>query len=127
MDSAMRNAMLSIRDRLDRVGVMLSGLCALHCVASILLVAGLGLGGEVLLAPAIHRVGLALAIAVGIATLVIGVARHRNPKPMQFGAAGIALMIVALLVGHGTPEAVLTIGGVALLAWAHILNLRQAA
>jgi hypothetical protein len=127
MGRAMRNAILSIRNRLDRVGVMLSGLCALHCVASILLVTGLGLGGEFLLAPAIHRVGLALAIAVGAATLVIGVSRHRDPKPLQVGAAGIALMIVALLVGHGRAEAVLTIGGVTLLAWAHIRNLRQAA
>lgn len=126
MNGAMRNAILSIRDRLDRVGVMLSGLCALHCVASILLVAGLGLGGEFLLAPVIHRVGLALAIAVGAATLVIGVSRHRDPQTLQVGAAGIALMIVALLVGHGTAEAVLTISGVTLLAWAHIRNLRQA-
>jgi hypothetical protein len=125
MGVAMRDAILSIRDRLDRVGVMLSGLCALHCVASILLVAGLGLGGQVLLAPAIHRIGLALAIAVGSATLVVGVLRHRDPVPLQAGAAGIALMVVALLIGHGTPEAVLTIGGVTLLAWAHIRNLRQ--
>lgn len=125
MGRAMRDAYLSIRDRLDRVGVMLSGLCALHCLAGLLLVAGLGLGGEFLLAPVIHRVGLALAIAVGAATLVIGVSRHRDPKPLQFGAAGIGLMIVALLVGHGNAEAILTIGGVALLGYAHIRNLRQ--
>lgn len=47
----MRSAFLSIRDRLDRVGVLLSGLCMLHCIAGIVLVAGLGLGGEVLLSP----------------------------------------------------------------------------
>lgn len=123
----MRDAMLSIRNRLDRVGVLLSGLCALHCLAGLLLVAGLGLGGEFLLAPAIHRVGLALAIAVGAATLVIGVSRHRDPMPLQVGAGGIGLMIAALLVGHGTAEAVLTMAGVALLAWAHLRNLRLAA
>jgi hypothetical protein len=123
----MRDAMLSIRNRLDRVGVLLSGLCALHCLAGLLLVAGLGLGGEYILAPVIHRVGLALAIVVGAATLVIGVSRHRDPLPLQVGAAGIGLMIVALLVGHGTPEAVLTIAGVALLAWAHLRNIRLSA
>lgn len=123
----MRDAMLSIRNRLDRVGVLLSGLCALHCLAGLLLVAGLGLGGEFILAPVIHRVGLALAIIVGAATLVIGVSRHRDPLPLQVGAAGIGLMIVALLVGHGTPEAVLTIAGVALLAWAHLRNIRLSA
>ena len=123
----MRDAMLTIRNRLDRVGVLLSGQCALHCLAGLLLVAGLGLGGEFLLAPVIHRVGLALAIVVGAATLVIGVARHRDPLPLQVGAAGIGLMIAALIVGHGTPEAVLTMAGVALLAWAHLRNLRLSA
>lgn len=120
----MRDAFGSIRDRLDRVGVLLSGLCALHCLAGLLLVAGLGLGGQFLLAPVIHRIGLALAIGVGAVTLVLGVTRHRDPVPLQLGAGGIAFMTLALFVGHGTEEAVLTIVGVSLLAWAHLRNLR---
>lgn len=125
MDRVMRDAFVSIRNRLDRVGVLLSGLCALHCLAGLLLVAGLGLGGEFILAPVIHRVGLALAIGVGSITLVLGVARHGDPVPLQAGAAGIALMGVALFTGHGTAEALFTIAGVALLAWAHLRNLRH--
>lgn len=121
----MRMVLSSIRGRLDRVGVILSGLCALHCLAGLLLVAGLGLGGQFLLAPEIHRVGLALAIVVGAATLVLGVVRHGDPVPLQVGAAGIAFMAFALFVGHGTAEAVLTIMGVSLLAWAHLRNLRH--
>ncbi len=121
----MRDAMILIRNRLDRVGVLLSGLCALHCIAGLLLVAGLGLGGELLFAPEIHRVGLALAIVVGGITLVLGVVRHGDPRPLQIGAAGLGLMIVALVVGHGSAEAFLTIGGVTLLAWAHLRNLRH--
>lgn len=120
----MRDALLSIRGRLDRFGVLLSGLCALHCLAGLLLVAGLGLGGQFLFAPVIHRVGLALAIAVGAVTLVIGVVKHRDPKPLQVGGAGLALMTVALFVGHGTEESLLTIAGVTLLAWAHWRNLK---
>lgn len=125
MGQAMRDAMILIRNRLDRVGVLLSGLCALHCIAGLLLVAGLGLGGELLFAPEIHRVGLALAIVVGGITLVLGVVRHGDPRPLQIGAAGLGLMIVALVVGHGSAEAFLTIGGVTLLAWAHLRNLRH--
>ena len=121
----MKQAFISIRGRLDRVGVILSGLCALHCLAGLLLVAGLGLGGGILLAPEIHRVGLALAIAVGSITLVLGVVRHGDPVPLQVGAAGIGLMAVALFVDHGSAEAVLTIMGVALLAWGHVRNLRH--
>ena len=89
--------MVLIRNRLDRVGVLLSGLCALHCLAGILLVAGLGLGGEYLLAPMIHRVGLALAIAVGSITLVLGVVRHGDPLPLQVGAAGNMAMVVCIV------------------------------
>lgn len=122
----MRMVILSIRDRLDRFGVLLSGACALHCILSIVIVSGLGLGGEALLAPAIHEIGLAMAIVVGIATLGYGAIRHGAPRPLMIGGCGIALMTGALGVGHGLPEAMLTIGGVALVAWAHLLNLRRA-
>ena len=80
--------------------MLLSGLCMLHCIAGIVLVAGLGLGGEVLLSPAFHRIGLALAIVIGAITLVMGVARHGDPRPLQAGGAGIAMMTVALFVGQ---------------------------
>ena len=52
--------------------------------------------------------------------------RHGDPVPLQAGGVGIALMALALFVGHGALEAVLTIIGVAILAWAHIRNLRHA-
>ena len=120
----MRAAIAMIRNRLDRMGILLSALCALHCLAGILLVAGLGIGGEFLFAPSIHRIGLALAIVIGGITLAIGIARHGDPRPLQIGALGLGLMVVALAVGHGASEAVLTIGGVSLLAWAHLRNLR---
>jgi hypothetical protein len=118
---------LSIRKRLDRAGVVLSGLCAVHCLLSILLVSVLGIGGEVLLAPAIHEAGLALAIMVGAVTLGLGVLRHGQTGPILAGACGIVLMATALFVGHGLREAMLTICGVALVATAHIRNLRHAA
>ena len=122
----MRDAILSIRNRLDHAGVLLSGLCAVHCVLGVVLVSVLGLGGGVLLAPAIHEVGLALAIVVGLLTLGLGVLRHGQIGPLIIGGCGIALMASALAVGHGVSEAVLTIAGVALVATAHIRNLRHA-
>ena len=123
----MRDAILLIRDRLDRVGMMLSGLCAAHCVLGILLVSFLGLSGGALLSPEIHRVGLVLAIIVGIATIGLGALRHGALGPLAMGATGIALMASAIAVGRGLPEAVLTIAGVALVALAHMRNLRHAA
>lgn len=122
----MRDAILSIRDRLDRVGVFISGLCALHCVLSILLVSLLGLGGQVLLSPWIHRAGLGLAIVVGIFTLALSAARHGRFENLRLGALGLGLMGGALTVHHGLGEALLTISGVSLVALAHIRNLRAA-
>ena len=39
----MRRLLTSIRDRLDRFGILVSGLCVVHCLAGLLIVAGLGL------------------------------------------------------------------------------------
>ena len=125
MVAVMHQAILSIRGRLDQAGVFLSGLCAVHCLAGLVLVAGLGLGGGVLLAPEIHRVGLGLAVVVGSLTLVTGMIRHGDPVPLQIGAAGVGFMAAALFAGHGKAEAVLTIIGVVLLASAHLRNLRR--
>lgn len=122
----MRDAILSIRDRLDGFGVFLSGLCAVHCLLGLILVPLIGLGGGVLLSPRIHEAGLALAITVGVVTLGLSALRHGRLQPALIGALGIALMALALGVGHGTREAVLTIAGVALVATAHLQNLRAA-
>ena len=121
----MRAALLSIRDRLDRVGITLSGLCLIHCLAGLLLVTVLGVGGNWLLAPEIHRVGLAFAIVVGVFTIGLGVFRHGRMGPMVLGTLGLALMTAGLFVEHGVPEMAFTVSGVILLACGHILNLRH--
>jgi hypothetical protein len=123
----MRDAVISIRNRLDGLGMMLSGLCAVHCLLGLLLVSILGLGGGALLAPEIHEIGLALAVGIGVLTLGLGALRHGQTGPLLIGACGIALMSAALMVRHGPGEAVLTIAGVALVAFAHIRNLRHTA
>lgn len=123
----MNDAIQALRSRLDRVGVLISGLCVAHCVAGLVLVSFLGLGGGVLLDPAIHRVGLALAVVVGAATIGLNAIRHGRPALLVLGGTGLALMASALFVGHGAREAALTIAGVALVASAHIINIRRAA
>jgi hypothetical protein len=123
----MRDAILSIRNRLDGAGVLLSGLCVIHCLLGLILVSLLGLGGSLLLAPEVHRVGLGLAVAIGVVTLGLGVLRHGRTEPLLIGTGGIALMGLALITGHGPLEAALTIAGVGLVALAHIRNLRHAA
>jgi hypothetical protein len=116
-----------IRSRLDRFGVLLSGLCAVHCMAGIFLVSILGIGGGALANPEIHRVGIVLAVLIGAATLGLNAIRHGAKGPLLIGSCGLALMALAIFVGHGLPEAVLTVSGVALVATAHIRNIRTQA
>lgn len=119
-------AISPIRRRLDRAGIFLSGACALHCLLSILLVSGLGLGGELFFAPDIHRVGLLLATLIAGVAIGWGALRHRMAAPFVIAMTGLTFMGGALAVPHGAKEAVLTIIGVALVSLGHILNLRHA-
>lgn len=121
----MNQALLALRSRLDRFGVILSGLCMIHCLAGLFLVGMLGLGGGVLLNPDIHRIGLVLAIVVGGATIGMGALRHGHRLPLVLGIAGLSLMTAAVLVDHGPAESGLTIAGVLLVAVAHVVNMRR--
>ncbi|MFM9934814.1 MAG: MerC domain-containing protein [Novosphingobium sp.] len=115
----------AVRGRFDRLGVMISGLCMVHCVAGLFLIGVLGLGGGMLLNPAIHRFGLAAAFVVGVMTIGRGALRHGHRVPLALGATGLALMAAAIASDHGAGEALLTICGVVLVASAHIVNIRR--
>lgn len=117
---------LSIRERLDRAGVVLSGLCALHCLASIAILSGLGIGGGIFFAPVIHEVGLAFACVIAGVAIGWGALKHRRAAPFVIAMMGLTFMGGALASPHGVQEAVLTIIGVALVTVGHVLNLRSA-
>ncbi len=116
----------AIRGRFDRAGILLSGLCLVHCLASIMIVSALGIGGQFLLSPVIHEVGLALAMIIAAVAIGYGALRHRRAAPFVTAMTGLTFMGGALAVPHGYEEAVLTIIGVGLVSLGHILNLRQA-
>jgi hypothetical protein len=111
---------------LDHLGIGLAGLCALHCLATLVVISALGFGGHFLFDDNIHRVGLALALAVAAVAIGWGVMRHRRMLPFLVALAGLGLMAAALLIPHGTNEFLLTLVGVALVSVAHLLNLRAA-
>lgn len=114
----------SIRVHADRAGITLGALCAVHCLATLVLVSALGLGGNLLANPLIHEIGLALAMIVAAVAIGWGALKHRRAGPFVTAMTGLTFMGGALAVGHGFEEAVLTIIGVALVSLGHILNLR---
>lgn len=116
---------LPLRRRFDRAGIVLSGLCAVHCLLSIVIVSGLGIGGQYFLHPDIHRIGLVLALLVGAVSIGWGALQHKRRTPFVVAMMGLSFMGGALAVPHGVQEAVLTIIGVALVSLGHLLNLRS--
>jgi len=108
------------------LGIGLAGLCAVHCLATLLLVSALGLGGHFLLEENIHRIGLALALLAAGGAIGWGYMRHGRLLPFVVALAGLALMAAALVVPHGPNEFVLTLIGVVLVSAGHLLNLRAA-
>lgn len=116
----------SLRRRLDQLGIGLAGLCALHCMATLVVVSALGLGGHFLLEENIHRIGLALAVGVAAVAIGWGVLRHRRMLPFVVAMTGLVLMAAALVVQHGADELLLTLAGVAIVSLGHVLNLRAA-
>lgn len=109
---------------LDRIGMTISGVCLVHCVATTVLVALLSAAGGWLVNPLVHEIGLVIAIGFGAIALWRGITEHGYLQPSAFGGLGLGMMAGALTMPHGNGEMLYTIIGVSLLALGHDLNLR---
>lgn len=109
---------------IDRAAVGLSGLCAVHCIGTAILLGLLASAGTVLENPLIHEGGLMLAIVLGAVALGHGALKHGFMMPAAVGSLGLGVMAGALTLGHGGEEALYTLIGVGLLALGHDLNYR---
>ncbi|CAN5181400.1 hypothetical protein BH09PSE3_BH09PSE3_22800 [soil metagenome] len=107
---------------IDRIAVTLSGLCLVHCIATVVLLGLVSSVASWLGNPLIHEAGLALATLLGAIALVGGAFSHGRALPTVIGTVGLLFMACALFVPHGGREALLTIIGVSFLAGAHWLN-----
>jgi hypothetical protein len=113
--------------RLDRLAMGLSGLCAVHCVASVVLLGLLASAGGLLGKPIIHEVGLTLAMIIGAVALGRGLRDHGFVLPAAVGVVGLATMAYAMTLHETGYEPALTIIGVLILALGHRLNMHAAA
>jgi MerC mercury resistance protein len=109
--------------RLDRIAMGLSGLCAVHCVATAVLLGLVASAGGMLGKPIIHEVGLTLAMILGAIALGRGIRDHGLVLPSVIGAAGLAVMAFAMTLHESGYEPAFTILGVSVLALGHRLNI----
>ncbi len=109
---------------IDRLAIGLSGLCLVHCLASAVFFAMLASAGGLLLHPAVHEVGLIIAIGLGVVALGRGIFDHGFMMPSAIGGLGLGVMAGALTLPHDGSEMLYTIAGVAILALGHDLNRR---
>lgn len=109
---------------LDRLAIGLSALCLVHCLTTAVLVIALSSVGGWLVHPAVHEIGLMIAVGLAAIALGRGVLRHGYMLPAAIGGLGIGVMAGATAVPHGPMETVYTILGVAIVALGHDLNRR---
>ena len=109
----------------DLLGAALSGLCAIHCAASVLLVAGSGTGvfAMALQAEWAHTVFAAFAVLFAVLSFPAAQRQHGQVTPTVAGVIGIVLL-VAGVVAPESMEMPLTVVGGGLAAFAHLWNRR---
>jgi hypothetical protein len=114
-----------IEHRFDGFAIGLSGLCAVHCVASSVFLALAASAGGLLLNPLFHELGLMIAIGFGVLGLGRGIFSHGYMMPAAVGSLGLGIMAGAISMPHdGGTETIWTLIGVAILALGHDLNRR---
>jgi hypothetical protein len=112
--------------RLDQVGIVLSGICLVHCI---------GLPILILLLPAIafalpsdgvvHAVLIALVLPVSGFALWRGMTQSGSRWALFSGVAGMSLLALGLVfLDSETVATLLTVTGSLMIGLAHILNWR---
>jgi len=118
---------LTKESRLDRLAMGLSGLCAVHCVATVVLLGLVASAGGMLGKPIVHEVGLSIAMIIGAVALGRGIREHGFLLPSAVGSIGLAIMAYAMTLHETGFEPVFTILGVLTLALGHKLNIEAKA
>ena len=112
---------------LDRLGILVTGICFVQCLATpVLLVLAPTLFGTLLDGHHFHFLLLFLILPVSGVALFLGCTKHRNLSVIAAGIGGLTFVCLAAWLGYEvlgrSGEMAMTLTGSALLALAHILN-----
>jgi hypothetical protein len=116
--------MKTVQEFTDNFAIILSILCAIHCLLlPLLLVALPSIGALQLQNEAFHFWMLATVIPTSIYALTIGCKKHQRYRLLSWGISGLILMLMAVFFGHDiageSGEKTLTLLGAILVVVAH--------
>ncbi|MFZ4403312.1 MAG: MerC domain-containing protein [Pseudobdellovibrionaceae bacterium] len=113
----------------DRLGILVSGLCAIHCLITPFVIFSMPFLYMWLHHPLFH---LAVAIFVGplaVYAFTSGYKIHKNKTILRLASVGLGIILLGVFLPHTWTHRVghdiLTIAGSFLLIIAHYLNYRQ--
>ena len=110
---------------MDKLGIWVSGLCALHCLALPLLLPTVPLVASSFFAEAwFERLILSSSLLIGLTALMIGYFRyHRQLFPLSALVFGGIIYWHKDIFGHAYEPITIAIGAALIIA-AHLMNLR---
>lgn len=118
------------QQRLDALGLAISGVCLVHCIAlplAAVVIPAFTLGLDPRSDHAFHWLLLGLAVPISSLALWRGSLRSGDRRWLWLGSVGLALMLVGVLHAFGAESEVpVTSVGVTLLAFAHVRNFGHA-
>ncbi|GGA83639.1 hypothetical protein GCM10011369_27070 [Neiella marina] len=121
--------MTSRAQTFDGIAIGISLLCAIHCAALPIAMALLpALAGTMLADESFHLILVVGILPTSAYALVMGCRKHGHWQVLSWGLSGLALLILALAIGHDLlgeyGEKGMTLLGSSLVAIGHIKNYR---
>lgn len=129
-DSSMPKFAPKLQTRTDKLAILLSSMCVLHCLLTpILLIAIPSLAGVALLNDeTFHRLMLFFVVPSGVFALAIGYSHHQKGWLAMSGLVGLVVLSSPLWLGHAylgeTGEVVVSVIGSAIIVAVHTINYR---
>ena len=115
--------MLKAQMTSDKLAISLSAACVIHCLfAPTLIIFAYSFLSFSVESELIHYIILTLSLPISGLALVLGYRNHKVLSFLMIGITGLSLMLLAVLLGEGTSEKVLTVIGSCTVAYAHYKN-----
>ena len=120
---------MTVTGMLDRSAIVLSIICAVHCLAVPLAVVMMPVASTYWFADDhFHFLLLYLVLPTSTLAICLGCRRHRTFKVIAWGSAGLGFLVLGALLGHDRlgelGEKGITLLGAGFIVLAHVHNFR---